>query len=134
MKSSLFSKLMFATLALALTTSAIAASSDSHKSNFEISAATQVNGTELPAGDYTAKWEGSGPTVQVSIMQGKKVVATVPAQVVALDRPASNTQAEIKSNSNGDRELTSLQFSGKKFSLELGTESAKAQSKSPSTN
>jgi hypothetical protein len=134
MKSSLFSKVMFATLALALTTSVFAASGDSHKSNFEISAATQVNGTELPAGDYTARWEGSGPTVQVSIMQGKKVVATVPAEVVALDQPASNTQAEIKSNSNGDRELTSLKFSGKKFSLELGTESAKAQSKSPSTN
>jgi len=61
MKSSLFSKVMFATLALALTTSAFAASTDSHKSNFEISAATQVNGTELPAGDYTARWEGSGP-------------------------------------------------------------------------
>ena len=129
-----FSKVMFAILALALTTSVFAASSDSHKSNFEISAATQVNGTELPAGDYTARWEGSGPTVQVSIMQGKKVVATVPAEVVVLDRPASNTQAEITSNSNGDRELTSLKFSGKKFSLELGTESAKAQSKSPSTN
>jgi hypothetical protein len=130
MKYSLFSKLMFATLALALTTSAFAASGDSHKSNFEISAPAQINGTELPAGDYTARWEGSGPTVQVSIMQGKKVVATVPAQVVALDRPASNTQAEIASN----RELTSLQFSGKKFSLELGTESAKAQSKNASTN
>ena len=130
MKSSLFSKVMFATLALALTTSVFAASGDSHKSNFEISAAAQLNGTELPAGEYTARWEGPGPTVQVSIMQGKKVVATVPAQVVALDRPASNTQAEI----NGDRELTSLQFSGKKFSLELGTESAKAQSKSAPTN
>ena len=134
MKSSLFFKLMFATLALALTTSVFAASADSHKSNFEISAATQVNGTDLPAGDYTAKWEGSGPTVQVSILQGKKVVATVPAEVVALDRAASNTEAEIKSNSNGDRELTSLKFSGKKFSLELGTESARAQSKSASTN
>lgn len=134
MKSSLFSKVMFAALALALTSSAFAASNDSHKSNFEISAATQVNGTEIPAGDYTARWEGSGPNVQVSIMQGKKVVATVPAQVVALDRPASSTQAEIKSNSNGDRELTSLQFSGKKFSLELGTESAQGQSKSTSTN
>ena len=133
MKSSVFSKIIFATLAFALTTSAFAAS-DSHKSNFEISATTQVNGTQIPAGDYTAKWEGSGPTVQVSIMQGKKVVATVPAQVVTLDQAASNTQAEIKSNSNGDRELTSLKFSGKKFSLELGTESAKAQAKTSSPN
>jgi hypothetical protein len=133
MKSSVFSKIIFAALALALSASAFAAS-DSHKSNFEISAPTQVNGTQLPAGEYTAKWEGSGPTVQVSIMQGKKVIATVPAQVVTLTEPAPQTQAEVKNSSSGDRELTSLQFSGKKYSLELGSESAKAQSKADSTN
>ena len=133
MKSSLFSKIIFAALALALTASAFAAN-DSHKSNFEISAPTQVNGTQLAAGEYTAKWEGSGPTVQVSILQGRKVIATVPAQVVALTEPAAQTQAEVKSNSSGDRELTSLQFSGKKYSLDLGSESAKAQSKTESTN
>jgi hypothetical protein len=133
MKSSLFSRIIFATLALAITTSAFAAG-DSHKSSFEISAATQVNGTTLPAGDYTAKWEGSGPTVQVSIMQGRKVLATVPAQIVTLDRAASDTQAEVRNGSNGERELTALQFQGKKVSLELGTESARAQSKTPSTN
>ncbi|MCU1334040.1 MAG: hypothetical protein JWM08_3032 [Candidatus Angelobacter sp.] len=133
MKSSLFSQIIFATLALALTTSAFAAS-DSHKSSFEISAATQVNGTTIPAGEYTAKWEGSGPTVQVSIMQGRKVLATAPAEIVTLDRAASDTQAEVRNGSNGERELTALQFSGKKVSLQLGTQSAKAQNKTPSTN
>jgi hypothetical protein len=133
MKSSLFSKIIFVALALALSASSFAAN-DSHKSNFEISAPTEVNGTQLPAGEYTAKWEGSGPTVQVSIMQGKKVLATVPAQVVALDQAAPQTQAEVKNSSTGDRELTSLQFSGKKYSLALGSESAKAQSKTDSTN
>jgi hypothetical protein len=133
MKSSLFSKIIFVALALALLASSFAAN-DSHKSNFEISAPTEVNGTQLPAGEYTAKWEGSGPTVQVSIMQGKKVLATVPAQVVALDQAAPQTQAEVKNSSTGDRELTSLQFSGKKYSLALGSESAKAQSKTDSTN
>jgi hypothetical protein len=129
MKSPLFSRIIFATLVLALTTSAFAAS-DSHKSNFEISSATQVNGTTLPAGEYTAKWEGSGPTVQLSIMQGRKVVATAPAQVVTLDRAASDTQAEVLNGTNGQRELTALQFAGKKVSLKLGTESAKAQADS----
>jgi hypothetical protein len=133
MKSSLFSRIIFATLALALTTSAFAASG-SHKNSFEISAATQVNGTTIPAGEYTAEWEGSGPTVQVSIMQGRKVVATVPAQIVTLDRAASDTQAEVRNGSKGERELTALQFQGKKVSLELGTESAKAQNKTSSTN
>ena len=131
MKSTLFSRIILATLALALTTSAFAAS-DSHKSSFEISAATQVNGTTIPAGEYTAKWEGSGPSVQVSIMQGRKVVATVPAQVVTLDRAANDTHAEVLNGSNGERELKALQFAGKKISLQLATESAKALA--PSTH
>lgn len=126
MKSSLFSKIIFATLALALTTSAFAAS-DSHKGSFEIGEATQVNGTTLPAGEYTAQWEGAGPAVQVNIMQGKKVVATAPAQVVNLDSKASDTQAEVLNGDNGDRELKALQFAGKKISLHLETQSAKAQ-------
>jgi hypothetical protein len=132
MKSSLFFKIIFATLALALTTGAFAAN-DVHKSSFQISAPTQVNGKEIPAGEYTAKWEGSGPSVEVSIMKGKEVLATVPAQVVTLSEPARDSHAEIK-NANGDRELTGLQFSGKKYSLELGGESARATSKTDSAN
>jgi len=133
MKSLSFFRIILATLALALATSAFAAS-DSHKSNFEIGNATQVNGTTLKAGEYTAQWEGSGPTVQVNILQGKKVVATVPAQVVTLDSKASDTHAEVFNGTNGERELKALQFEGKKLSLQLGTESATAQSKSASTN
>jgi hypothetical protein len=133
MKSTLFSRIIFATLVLTLATSAFAAN-DSHKGSFEIGAPTQVNGTTLPAGEYTAQWEGSGPTAQINIMQGKKVVATAPAQVVALDSKARDTQAEVLNGSNGQRELKVLQFAGKKVSLQLGTESAKAQGKTASTN
>ena len=133
MKSSLFSKLITASLALMFVVSAFAAGG-SHKENFQISSPTQVNGKELPAGDYQAKWEGSGPSVQVSIVQGKKVIATVPAHLVDLDRPAYDSETETKNNSNGDRELTTLRFSGKKYALELGAESAKAQSKPNSDN
>jgi hypothetical protein len=125
MKSQLFSRIIFATLVLALTTSAFAVN-DSHKSSFEISAPTQVNGTTIPAGDYTAQWEGTGPTVQVNIMQGKKVVATAPAQVIPLDSKASDTHAEVLNGSNGERKLKALQFAGKKISLQLEAQSAKA--------
>ncbi len=133
MKSSLFFKLIFATLALALTVNVFAAK-DTHKSDFQISAPAQVNGTLIPAGDYTAKWEGAGPTVQVSILQGKKVLATAPAQIVPLNHPAADTQAEIKTSPNGDRELMLLQFSGKPYSLELGPGSAKVETKTEPAN
>ena len=127
MKSSIFSKIILALLTLGLTISAFAAG-DSHKSSFEISQPAQVNGTQIPAGEYTAKWEGAGPTVQVSIMQGKKVLATVPAQVVQLNGPAPDTRAELTKSSSGGPQLTSLQFSGKKFSLSLGGENGKTES------
>jgi hypothetical protein len=128
MKSSLFSKIIFASLALVLAGSAFAANA-AHKQSFEISAPTQVNGTLLSPGEYQAQWEGSGPSVQVSITQGKKVIATVPAEVVELGQAPSDNEAEIKNSASGNRELTSLRFSGKKYSLELGSESAKAQTK-----
>jgi hypothetical protein len=126
MKSTLFSRIIFAALVLALTTSVFAAS-DSHKSSFEIGAPTQVNGTTLPAGEYTAQWEGSGPAVQVNILRGKEVVATAPAQVVTLDSKASDTHAEVLNGTKGERELKALQFAGKKISLQLEAQSAKAQ-------
>ena len=133
MKSSLFSRILLASLVLMLAGSAFAANG-SHKESFQIGTAAQVNGTQLPAGDYEARWEGSGPSVQVSITQGKKVIATVPAQLVDLEKPARNSETEVKNSANGDRELNALRFSGKKYALELGTESAKAQSKTSSTN
>ena len=101
--------------ALGLVTAAFAA----NKGNFQISDPVQVNGTTLPAGDYVAKWDGSGPTVQVSITRNGKTVATVPAKLVQLDQKASQDAAEIQNLAGGRRELTTLQFSGKKYSLQL---------------
>lgn len=40
-----------------------------------------VGGTQVPAGTYRVQWDGTG-TVTASIVQGKKVVATAPANVV----------------------------------------------------
>src|SRR5262249_32534077 len=133
MKSSLSFKIMIASLALILTASAFAGSG-SHKDSFVISATTTVNGQKLQAGGDEARWEGKGPTVQGSIKPGKKMLATVAAQLVELDRASLDTRAVIKSGANGDRELTALRFSGKTYSLNLGTESAKAENKPDSTN
>lgn len=133
MKFSLFSKIIIASLALMLVGSAFAIN-ESHKANFKISEPTQVNGTQLPAGEYQARWEGSGPDVQVSIIQNMKVIATVPGQLVDRTQAAQNNAVEITNNSNGQRELTALRFSGKKYALQLGSESASAQGKTESTN
>ena len=67
-------------------------------------------------------------------MKGKKVVATVAGASSGAGPAGADTHAEVKNSSNGDRELTGLQFSGKKYTLELGTESAKAQTKAETAN
>ena len=61
-------------LALLLTSSAFAGT----KANLSINSPVTVNGTTLRPGDYKVQWEGSGPNVELSILQGKNVVAKRP--------------------------------------------------------
>ncbi len=103
-------------LALTLASSAFAAS----KANLTLNNPTSINGTSLKAGEYKLQWDGNGPNVEVSIMQGKKVVAKVPAKVVDLNQSSANDAALLKQNSDGTTTLAGARFQGKKFALELG--------------
>jgi hypothetical protein len=103
-------------LALLLASSAFAAS----KATMTLNHPTTVNGTQLKAGDYKLEWDGSGPDVQLSIVQGKNVIAKVPAKVVELNTKAANDAAVLKDNGNGTTSLTEARFAGKNFSLKIG--------------
>lgn len=116
MKFATVSKSLVVGLALTLATSAFAAS----KANLILNNPTSINGTKLKAGDYKLEWDGSGPNVEVSIMQGKKVVAKVPAKVIDLNQSSANDAALLKQNSDGSTTLAGARFQGKKFALELG--------------
>jgi hypothetical protein len=69
--------------ALLLATDAFAA----NKGTLHVSSPEIVAGERLAPGDYTVRWDGTGPSVQFRIMQGGKVVVAAPARVVALDTP-----------------------------------------------
>src|SRR5215475_9704282 len=107
------SKSLVVGLALLLTSSAFAAS----KANFTLNSDASVNGTKLKAGDYKLEWDGSGPNVEVSILQGKKVVAKVPAKLVDVSSPYDNDAAVVKNNSDGSTSLSEARFGGKRFKL-----------------
>ena len=119
MKFATVSKSLFMGLALTLASSAFAAS----RANLTLNNPTSINGTKLKPGDYKLEWEGSGPSVEVSIVQGKKVVTKVPAKIVDLDKAPSNDAALLKQNSDGSTTLSGARFQGKKFALELGESS-----------
>lgn len=116
------SKSLFLGLALLLATSAFAA----NKGSLQIQEPTSVNGTKLAPGDYKLEWDGNGPSVELSIMQGRKVIAKVPAHVVDLNRPAQNDAAVVKNNEDGTKTLSEVRLSGKKFAFAVGEEAAKA--------
>jgi hypothetical protein len=115
MKFATISKTLMMGLALLLASSAFAAT----KAHLGLTTSTTVNGTKLKAGDYQLQWEGSGPNVEVSIMQGKKVLTKVNARVVDLNSRSQNDAAIVKDNGDGTSSLTGARFSGKQFGLEL---------------
>ena len=116
------SKSLFLGLALLLATSAFAA----NKGSLTVQEPMTVNGTQLKPGDYKVEWDGNGPSVELSITQGKKVIAKVPAHVVNLDTPSQGDAAVVRKNDDGTKSLSEVRLSGKKFSLAVGEEAAKA--------
>jgi hypothetical protein len=119
MKFATISKSVVMGLAVLLAGSAFAAT----KANLSLQNPTVINGTKLKAGDYKLQWEGSGPNVELSIMQGKTVFAKVAAKVVDLNSPAQANATVVKHNDDGTSTLTGARFEGKKFALEMGDSS-----------
>ena len=124
MKASKISKGLLLGLALLLATSAFAA----NKGSFQVSDPVTVNGKQIGAGDYTVKWEGNGPNVELNILHGKNVVATVPARMVDLDQSPSRDSAVTVLGPDGHKALNEIRFSGKKYALAIGSQTAQAES------
>jgi hypothetical protein len=124
MKASKISKGLLLGLALLLATSAFAA----NKGSLQVSDPVTVNGKQIGAGEYTVKWDGNGPNVELNILRGKNVVATVPARMVDLDRIPSRDSAVTVLNSDGQKSLNEIRFSGKKYALAIGSQTAQVQS------
>jgi hypothetical protein len=121
MKFAKFSKCAVFSAALILASTILASTAfASTKGSLELTNPVMVNGTTLKPGDYKVEWDGAGPNVEISILQGKKVLAKVPGQVVELPAPAPNSAAIVRDNGSGAKTLAGVRFGGKKFSLELG--------------
>jgi hypothetical protein len=124
MRVSKISKGLLLGLALLLATSGFAA----NKGSLQVDDPVTVNGKQLAAGEYTVKWDGAGPNVELSIMKGKNVVATVPAHILDLEQSPGRDSIVTSTNSDGHKSLSEIRFSGKKQAFAVNAESAKAES------
>jgi len=116
MKFATASKSVVLGLALLLASSAFAGTKVSLLLNDPVT----VNGTTLKPGNYKVQWEGAGPNVELSFLQGQNVVAKTPAHVVELQMPSPEDVKLTVKNGSGPNSLTSLRFRGRKFELDLG--------------
>ncbi len=126
MKTQKIAKSAVLGMALLMAVSAFAA----NKGTLQITAPVTLNGKPLAAGEYSLQWDGSGNTVQLNVMQGKKVVATTPAQLITLAQSQNNDAAIVKANADGSRVLSEIRFSGKKYALAIAPDSPQSDSSS----
>ena len=115
MKLNNFAKVMVLGLAVLLATGAFA----SNKGSLHVQEAVQLNGQQIPAGDYQVRWAGTGSNVEVSVRHGKKVVTKTSAKLIDLQR-ASSTDATVVDHSSGTPSVSEVRFAGKKYALALG--------------
>ena len=115
-----------AAIVLMLPLSALAASKNS--SNVQIPDKVVVNGKQIQPGTYKVEWNGTGPNVEVSILQGHKTVAQAPARIV--DKTYEEQAIVTHQNNSGANVLDQIQLKNKELDL-----SARANSgANPATN
>ena len=125
MKMSKISILLFGS-ALVFSSAALAGQNN-NRGKLALTDTVVVDGKQIEPGDYKVEWDGSGPAVQVKILQGKETVATLSAHVT--EQPNRNPQDAYSTAAepDGSRELTAIYPSGKRLSLEFDHSAAGAQ-------
>ena len=82
----------------------------------------KAGSAQLAAGDYNVTWTGTGPNIQVTFTQNRKVLATVPAQLVV----ESNKNEGLNTIAQGSVEtLESIRMKNMTLVFEAPPSSAK---------
>jgi hypothetical protein len=99
------------------------------KASLEIGRPLTFNGIELQPGRYKLHWEGTGPSVQLSILKGKNVLATMPARLASLETPYPY-DAVVTRDGGEVGALAGFRFKRKSISIDLVEPSGKVQAAS----
>jgi hypothetical protein len=106
-----------ATVLIALSVSAFA--SDKMRATVHIYEAVSVGSVQLAPGEYTIKWTETGSDAQVTFVQGKHTIGTVPAQLSQARSGYSNVVIETDTRANA---LTRIALPKESFSFATNSE------------
>ena len=82
----------------------------------------KAGSTQLAPGDYNVTWTGTGPNVQVTFAQNRKVLVTVPAKLV---EGGNKYEGLLTSKQGGVETLESIQLRKVSLILEASFSSEK---------
>ena len=114
--------------AAALLFASAAFAAEANKASVRIDQKVTVDGKTIDSGKYTAQWDGSGPTVQVTLRKGKDTVATFPARINQEATRNPDDAVGTTDGPDGSKQLSAIYPSGKNISLQLENASAGTQS------
>jgi hypothetical protein len=116
-----------AIVALMLMAPVILLAAPKNSANVTFTETVTVNGASVPPGDYHVAWQGTGPSVEATIFQGKKVVASAPATLVNA-KSEYDGAVETSDGNNNSKVLEAIDWSNRSLHFAQGNTS------SPSTS
>lgn len=87
-----------------------------YSKTFQLDAAVQLSGKQLPAGKYEVRWSGLEPITSVEVL-GNGIAVQARARVVILKGASSTDATKLRATSNGTNALDSIRFAGQGFAL-----------------
>ena len=99
-----------ALLVFALTIS-ISAFAGSNSESLTLMRDAQLNGTTIPAGDYTVKYDANGSTCLVKVMKGSKTVATANGELKQLSSRPEHNQIVLRNDTGSLPTVSEMDFS-----------------------
>jgi hypothetical protein len=105
---------------LALLTPLCAFARDKNLRSVDIPDAVQIGTTQLSAGEYKVKWDGTGPQVQVSFLRDGKLIANVPGTLKTDDNQVTQDDVIIEPANGATKSLKEIDFGHQREALVFG--------------
>jgi hypothetical protein len=103
------------------------------KGRLHLDETVAVAGTQVKPGDYKVEWKGDGPQVEVSLVQGKRTVATFPGRVSEQAAASIANAYSVNDASSGAKSIDSIYFAGKRYVLQIEGSASARQNQPDST-
>jgi hypothetical protein len=124
------SRLSIYLLGAALLLSSSAFAKEKTRGTLNLSDPVTLEGKTINPGQYTVEWSGTGPTVQVTLYQGRQAIATFPAHLTEQTGRNAGNAYGITAEPDGTKSLTAIYIGGNKSFLEVEQQQAGRQTPS----